>query len=238
MAHNVDTARKYYRLQEKSKSSVQASKHLRSVMRVEAGGEAQGTVDQLKSVPADTPSISVTSKSSRDSWSLEIASLVKDVFKNEIEKEEVSMETVKSKISKHPQLKDQDPKRVLDKIRAQWRFRKLPSPDVTSLPELPSEEETLQERVQRGLEVENETLSEIIPPTLTSSVRGALSEFDLASLRTMFNDMVRKSFPIVKQRIKETLEKDPWGKDILKKVPLDTIVNRIKYERRVSRASK
>ena len=145
------------------------------------------------------------------------------------------METVKSKISKHPQLKDQDPKRVLDKIRAQWRFRKLPSPDVTSLPELPSEEETLQERVQRGLEVENETLSEIIPPTLTSSVR---SEFDLASLRTMFNDMVRKSFPIVKQRIKETLEKDPWGKDILKKVPLDTIVNRIKYERRVSRASK
>ena len=139
---------------------------------------------------------------------------------------------------KHPQLKDQDPKRVLDKIRAQWRFRKLPSPDVTSLPELPSEEETLQERVQRGLEVENETLSEIIPPTLTSSERGALSEFDLASLRTMFNVMVRKSFPIVKQRIKETLEKDPWGKDILKKVPLDTIVNRIKYERRVSRASK
>ena len=239
MAHNVDSiARKYYRLQEKSKSSVQASKHLRNVMRVEAGGEAQGTVDQLKSVPADTPSISVTSKSSRDSWSLEIASLVKDVFKNEIEKEEVSMETVKSKISKHPQLKDQDPKRVLDKIRAQWRFRKLPSPDVTSLPELPSEEETLQERVQRGLEVENETLSEIIPPTLTSSVRGALSEFHLASLRTVFNDMVRKSFPIVKQRIKETLEKDPWGKDILKKVPLDTIVNRIKYERRVSRASK
>ena len=238
MAHNVDTARKYHRLQEKSKSSVQASKHLRNVMRVEARGEAQGTVDQLKSVPADTPSISVTSKSSRDSWSLEIASLVKDVFKNEIEKEEVSMETVKSKISKHPQLKDQDPKRVLDKIRAQWRFRKLPSPDVTSLPELPSEEETLQERVQRGLKEENETLSEIIPPTLTSSVRGALSEFDLASLRTMFNDMVRKSFPIVKQRMKETLEKDPWGKDILKKVPLDTIVNRIKCERRVSRASK
>ena len=138
---------------------------------------------------------------------------------------------------KHPQLKDQDPKRVLDKIRAQWRFRKLPCPDVTSLPELPSEEETLQERVQRGLEVENETLSEIIPPTLTSSERGALSEFDLASLRTMFNDMVRKSFPIVKQRIKETLEKDPWGKDILKKVPLDTIVNRTKYERRVSTGS-
>ena len=50
MAHNVDTARKYYRLQEKSKSSVQASKHLRNVMRVEPGGEAQGTVDQLKSV--------------------------------------------------------------------------------------------------------------------------------------------------------------------------------------------
>ena len=31
MAHNADTVRKYYRLQEKSKSSVQASKHLRNV---------------------------------------------------------------------------------------------------------------------------------------------------------------------------------------------------------------
>ena len=234
MAHNVDTARKYYRLQEKSKSSVEASKHLRNVMRV----QAQGALDQPKSVPADTPSLSVTSKSSRESWSLELASVVKDVFKNEIEKEEISIETVRSKISNHPQLKDQDPKKVLDKIRAQWRFQMLPSPDITSLPRLPTEEETFQERVQRGLEVENETPSEIVPPTLTSSVRGALSEFDLASLRTMFNDMVTKSFPIVKQRIKETLEKDPWGKDILKKVSLDTIVNRIKYERRVSRASK
>ena len=148
------------------------------------------------------------------------------------------METVKSKISNHPQLKDQDPKKVLDKIRAQWHFQRRPSPDITSLPRLPTEEETLQDRVQRGLEVENETPSEIVPPMLTSSVRGALSEFNLASLRTMFNDMVAKSFPIVKQRIKETLKKDPWGKDILKKVPLDTIVNRIKYERRVSRASK
>lgn len=99
-------------------------------------------------------------------------------------------------------------------------FQRLPSPHVTNLTRLPTEEETLQERVQRGLEVENETPSEIVPPTLTSSVRGALSEFDLASLQTMFNDMVTKSFPIVKQRIKETLEKDPWGKDILKKVPL------------------
>ena len=150
------------------------------------------------------------------------------------------METVRSKISNHPQLKDQDPKIVLhlDRIRAQWRFQRLPSPDITSLLKLPTEEETLQELAQRGLEVENETPSEIVPPTLTSSVRGALSEFDLASLRTMFNDMATKSFPIVKQRIKETLEKDPSGKDILKKVPLDTIVNRIKYKQPVSRASK
>ena len=42
MAHNVNTAWKFYQLQEKSKSLVEASKHLRNVMRV----QAQGTLDQ------------------------------------------------------------------------------------------------------------------------------------------------------------------------------------------------
>ena len=75
------------------------------------------------------------------------------------------METVRSKISNHPQLYDQDPKKVLDKIRAQWRFQRLPSPDITSLPRLPTDEKTLQERVQRGLKVGNETPTEIVPLT-------------------------------------------------------------------------
>ena len=34
------------------------------------------------------------------------------------------------------------------------------------------------------------------------------------------------------------LEKEDWGVEMLKKVSLDTIANRLKYERRQNRASK
>ena len=37
--------------------------------------------------------------------------------------------------------------------------------------------------------------------------------------------MIKESFPIVKKIIKEALEKDAWGKQLIKKVSVDTIVN-------------
>ena len=51
MAHNIDTARKFYRLQEKSKSSVKASQELRNVMR----GQVQETFDQQKKILKAAP---------------------------------------------------------------------------------------------------------------------------------------------------------------------------------------
>ena len=50
--------------------------------------------------------------------------------------------------------------------------------------------------------------------------------------------MIQKSFPISKLLVKKTLEKEDWGMEMLKKVSLDTVINRLKYERRQRRASK
>ena len=49
---------------------------------------------------------------------------------------------------------------------------------------------------------------------------------------------LKQSYPISKPKIKMTLKKEDWGVEMLKKVSLDTIVNRLKYERRQNRASK
>ena len=303
MAHNIGTARKFYRLQEKSKSSVKASQQLRSVMRgqvqealdqrktsptssslpasegcaskaldqrktsltssrlLASGGCASEALDQRKTSPTSSslpasegsafkaldqrktspsssslpPSEGCASKASRVSWTVELEDLIKGVFKDEIGNEAVTIEDVKAKISQHPQLENEDPKRVVDKIRAQWRFRK-PSSTSTGKPESPpSEEETLQQRVERAL---GDNSSEIVPPTLGSSVKGFFSEDDLESIRAKFTDMIKKSLPIMKQKVKEDLEQVAWGKELLKRVPLDTVVNRIKYERRVYRSLK
>ena len=46
--------------------------------------------------------------------------------------------------------------------------------------------------------------------------------------------MITKSALI--SHIKEIIQKEDWGKEVLKKTTLDTIVNRVKYERRTVRA--
>ena len=90
----------------------------------------------------------VVTKTSRTSWDEDREALIKTVFKDEIEHEAITIETVKTKISDHPQLREKDPKRVLDKVRAQWRFSKSSSEPLR----LPSEVETLEQRVERALQ--------------------------------------------------------------------------------------
>lgn len=58
---------------------------------------------------------------------------------------------------------------------------------------------------------------------------------DLEIIRNTFKDMILTSTPIFKTKVKEILEKESWGRSILEKVSVETVVNRIKYERRMHR---
>ena len=235
MAHNVSTAVHYYKLTEKSKSSVKASKQLRNVMRGE--NQHEGLDKEENSVAP--PTEECQSKASRASWSPEAESLVKDLFQAEISERSISLNTVRSKISDHPVLQNQDPKRVLDKVRSQWRYEK----DTQPL-DLPSEQETLEQRVRRTLVepdniIDHENDSDIAPSTsVKSGLKNLLTSTDLERVKFAFKDMILKSAAIQKSKIKEVLEKESWGKDILKKVSVDTVMNRVKYERRVHRRVK
>ena len=237
MAHNVSTAVHYYKLTEKSKSSVKASKQLRNVMRGENQQKEMDKEENAVSPPTDK----CQSNASRASWSPEAESLVKDLFQGEIVERSISLGTVKSKISDHPVLQNEDPKRVLDKVRSQWRYAKETQPL-----NLPSEQETLEQRVRRTLvepdniiDDENDNDNDIAPSTsVKSGLKNMLTSTDLERVTFAFKDMIVKSAAIQKIKIKEVLEKESWGRDILKKVSVDTVMNRIKYERRVHRKLK
>ena len=100
MAHNLQTANKYYRLQEKSKSSVQASKQLRSIMREQSDHPDQTAKPNSTSVsPSPSASEAVVPKTSRGSWNEDKEALIKTVFKDEIEHKAITLATVKTKIS-------------------------------------------------------------------------------------------------------------------------------------------
>ena len=188
-AHILQTANKYYRLQEKSKSSVQASKQLRSIMREQSDHPDQTAKPNSTSVsPSPSASEAVVPKTSRGSWNEDKEALIKTVFKDEIEHKAITLATVKTKISNHPQLREEDPKRVLDKVRAQWRFSKSPPPEPQCLP---SEVETLKQRVERAFQAESETASEIIPPTsVSSSVRNVFTATELDRMQKLFRNMI------------------------------------------------
>ena len=144
----------------------------------------------------------------------------------------LSLGTMRSKISDNPVLKNKDPKHVLDKVRSQWCYKKEMQPL-----DLPSEHQ----RVKRMLVepdhiIDHENDSDIAPSTsVKSGLKNMLTSTDLERVTFALKDIIVKSAAIQKIRIKEVLEKESWGGNIPKKVSVDTVMNRIKYERRVHR---
>ena len=171
---------------------------------------------------------------SKHFWTAEKESLVKTLFGEAIENKVITLEVVKEKISNHPELKDDNPKKVLDKVSSLWRYKK---PQIDEPAVLPTEEESAQQRIERLVDGV-ETSSDMIPPTMSSGVRNVLSGSELDNIGAVFKDMIVHSAPISKPQVKSILEGKDWGKDLLKRLTLDTIVNRIKYERRLKRGSK
>ena len=176
----------------------------------------------------------MTAQRTQNCHGLLLKILVQTIFQDEIMEKSITLEIVRSKVLNHPDLKNKDPKRVLDKVRSLWRYEKQ-SPEVTEPLSLPSE--TLSEKVQRTMQDE-ESASEIIPPTITSSTKNIFSSTELEKLRTTFKEMIVTSVPITKTSVNASLQKESWGRDVLKKNNLDSVINRIKYERQVYRGKK
>ena len=135
------------------------------------------------------------SKTSKVSWSPGKETIVQALFQEEIGQRSVSI-TVRSKISNYPDLQNENPKRVLDKVWALWRYE---TDTPTELLDLPSEQETLEQRAQRTLK-DPDNASEIIPPTVTKGVKNVLVSNDLENIRRTFKDMILKSTPVYKTK--------------------------------------
>ena len=65
----------------------------------------------------------------------------KRLFKEEIKGKAVTIKTVRENIAENVQLKDDNPKKILDKVRVMWRF---PSSTQSEPVNLPEEQETLE----------------------------------------------------------------------------------------------
>ena len=165
---------------------------------------------------------------------------LKALFEEEISTQEITMACVREKIKNHPILNQEDPKRVYDKIRAEWRFKaKIDNKSNEDEVNLPEDEEDLDHRVQRLFAASNQEIPESSSLTTAdvsvteSTVRskGVFSSAQAKALVDIFKDMVNDGRPISKPVIIERLS----GNDVLKGYNVEQIVNRLKYERKQKR---
>ena len=245
MAHREDTAQKYYRVFEKGKSSVKASQKLHQIMRntdesSETNQQAQTSLQEVTEDDTEIQERQNIGKPERVPWKEESISALKTLFAEEITAQDITFACVKEKIKGDPILSTEDPKRVYDKIRAEWRFKaKLEgcSQETVSLPE---EQETIDNRVSRMFQAkEHDQLSnhssDVMAPTDTTwKSQGLFTNEQVQTLLRLFQSMINGS-PISKPKITSTLEADSIGRPLLQKFTLAQIVNRLKYERKQKR---
>ena len=251
MAHREDTAQKYYRVFEKSKSSVKASQKLHGIMRSHgqvkecSNSEMDATklqdADNTGSNPLD-PAASSTAK--RATWNTESLQAIRSVFEEEIAAKSLSIDIVREKIKAHPCLNKESPKRVYDRVRAEWRYQ-LPETNTKTAPvDLPEELDTVNDRVDRMFETKQEVdkssscSSDVNPPTAVSSKsKSVFSECQVNTLLRLCKDMTRTA-PISKPTIIARLGNDDDGEVLLKEVDIQQIGSRLKYERKQRREKK
>lgn len=149
--HNESTAKRYYRLSDKAKSSVRASKHLATLMRSnEVPDKNEKLLVEDKAASEET-SILEEAKTIKK-WNDELVETLRAVFAHEINEQSITIDCVREKIKGIEELDKRDAREVLQKIRSQWRFPKKQELSNNTDAELPCETETAARRVNSLLD--------------------------------------------------------------------------------------
>jgi len=220
---------------------VQSSKRLMIPERVD---RTEPEMEVLEDANEAVPS----SSSSRFLWTDRFVLLIRNLFRNEIESHNISLETVKRKIEQNEILRSIGSRKVYDRIRAEIKS----DSNKSSQASLPQVCDTLAHRVERMFssrkkQRESVLISDVEEVTKQSSeVTGESSESDFVA-PTSRKDIFSKEHlkvlmvvcaPILKagsistKRIADELQKSAKGRKFLQLYTLFQLQNRLKYERR------
>lgn len=213
MAHRETTAEKFYRLFDKRKSSVKASQTLHGMMRdVTQKEEKQGSEQTVEEFPENNDPRDNCGPKARSPWNDESVKAMQALFQEEISAQDISMTCVREKIKSNPVLCHEDPKRVYDKVRAEWRYKaNIDESSSVEGAKLPEDTEDVNCRVQRmfstpkdGIDESSSLSADFISETLsTVRSKGVFTATQAKVLVKLFQDMVSAGRPISKPVIIE-----------------------------------
>jgi len=241
MCHRVSTAQKCYRLIERERSSVQASKKLSEALTESHQVPVPAAASVGRTAVEDSACTEAV-PAGRYTWTEPSLSVLRTVFDNEIKSRSISLDTVEGKISENSILRTIGARKVYDRVRSEIRCLCNES-NPSALPE---ECEEACHRVARMLQggtqpdppSDSATDTELtvepadsacINPSITSHL--VFSRQDCAALVKAGAPIIARG-PIGDDRIKTVLSESFAGQRLLKNYSLPQLKNRLKYERR------
>ncbi|KAL9958722.1 hypothetical protein ACROYT_G035774 [Oculina patagonica] len=193
MAHSERTADKHYHLLQKRTNSAFAARQLTTIMH----GSSSPAVSshERKGDPESIDEQDLTpTPLARQSWTEEEEKAVQEVFADQISRQSITMREVLALKETHPLLKNSENKRLLDKIRGLYRYKK-------------TDGECLEDKQRSDDAVQDSDGNSIIGPSTNQSKTRVFEEEEVTLFKEFFKDMIQRGEKIeqkvVVQRLKE-----------------------------------
>lgn len=228
MSHNPKTAEKFYLIRQKRKNAAKTSESLQNIFRGSPSPSKDDTENDK--TPEEQPGQSESQgqgSSSRHVWSREEDEAIRECFKTNIGRKNITIEETRLKIKDHPVLKDIMVTKVRDKVRSLFGT----GTDDQSI-QLPTEEETVDQKVEKWTQKEDDAEKTISLFTASSRRGGAFSDEQTNALVSLFEDLVRTTAVIDRKSVMKRLGENLVAKAVLDGFTPLQICDKIRTERR------
>lgn len=172
-------------------------------------------------------------KSNRHRWTAEENEAIQTEFKVTIKSGKINIGNVREKTKDHPILREIEANKVLDKIR---NFMKESSQNLSeSALELPTDNETQEERVNRLFEYDNDS---IILSGISKKGGLTFTDDQTEIYLRLFRDLIESNKQITRKYVEDKIKEDDEARESIVGFTPQQLCDKIRTERRkIARAS-
>ena len=243
LLHSEKTQRKYYNSRRRELSTARGAQYVGNLLRYRTiNPEARNDTCQVEEMPVKEMEGDEKSKnqsgyvgSPKKKWSQDELDEIKLLFADNLKEEAITMTMVKVMEEDFKMLKSVPLRKIYWKIRSLWKSNKVEEVDTEheTLNSLPAE--TPQEKFSRFAAASDD--DDYVPPSLSSVSFGKEKVFSTnnsALIKRLCKSLIDYG-GIGKSGVKAALENSPEGREVLRTFSITSIINRVKYERRLNK---
>ena len=199
MAHSERTADKHYHIVQKRANSAFAAKQLAAIMHGNSSSMVSSRERKVDPESNDDNDLTQTPPLCQ-TWTDEEHKAVQEVLADQISHQSVTMREVIALKQTHRLLKNSENKRLLDKIRGLYRFKKIDS-------ECLRDTQRTDDAVKEG----DLDASSVMGPSTSQSKSRVFDEEEVSLFRELFKDMIQRGAKIEQKVVAEQVKQNGNG---------------------------